>query len=596
MRWQLFDAGPPITSSHLARCMLTHSPFLSFVSRFPFLFKNSTAISQKGAARKEERSKDTLPSIIARQYALPEAKEERSKDTLTLPSIRQYALLTTMPPTKKRKAAEQDEIVEIDDDDSSASSGSPSEDSEEDTPVFPFCEGMDMGSDGSDYDSDDERQDDATVGKDDDVLEYDDTSGDEDPEVLQLFHQAADDTDQWDAFVRHITKHPDDAQQGYLVWGYDRKFGRFLQPTFLHAYLEIMWRGAEEDISAKEEQTRLDVLRAIVKSNPDAMTVQPSALGIALFTTPAAFLASTVAVFLDVCPEAAKLYHQELDSSSRLPLHVLIKRVQDSRNADTTRDCTKVMPTLCKAFPEATLHSSKHGFIARMVGFLAEWGKGRDAAYWNNESPTEFYHTFLREATKVYLGMPQDSDPNEVDRHVLFVAVDLEDQIIKNHGGPQAPCMILEPLCRMVIKSPRLASSQDENGDYPLPHAITKLAPYLDVRVRRTIISPHRFRMTIEEIFDESGAKYVKQLMESNPSALTKPVSFDSGRLPIHLALENSYSAALIDIIDIAPETISIQDPVTKLYPFMMAAVGEEPSLNMIYKLLRPNPVVALGD
>ena len=154
---------------------------------------------------------------------------------------------------------------------------------------------------------------------------------------------------------------------------------------------------------------------------------------------------------------------------------------------------------------------------------------------------------------------------------------------------------MLEPLRRMVIKSPHLASSQDENGDHPLPYAIIKLAPYLDVRVRRTIIRPERFRMTIEEIFDESGAKYVKQLMESNPGALTKPVSFDNGRLPIHLALENPYSAALIDIIEMAPETISIQDPVTKLYPFMMAAVGEEPSLNMIYKLLRPNPVVALG-
>ena len=160
-------------------CMLTHSPFLSFVSRFYFPFYSKTqlpSISQMRKARK--RSKDTLPSII-RQYALPEGNEERSKDTL--PSIiRQYALLTTMPPTKKRKAVEQDGLVEIDDDDSSASSGSPSDDDEEDTPVFPSCEGMDMGSDGSDYDSDDERQDDANVGKDDDVFEYDDTSGDKD--------------------------------------------------------------------------------------------------------------------------------------------------------------------------------------------------------------------------------------------------------------------------------------------------------------------------------------------------------------------------------------------------------------------------------
>lgn len=61
----------------------------------------------------------------------------------------------------------------------------------------------------------------------------------------------------------------------------------------------------------------------------------------------------------------------------------------------------------------------------------------------------------------------------------------------------------------------------------------------------------------------------------------------------------------IFDIIKMAPKTISIQDPVAKLYPFMMAAIGEEPSLNMITctctcSLLRtetsPDPVAALGE
>lgn len=55
----------------------------------------------------------------------------------------------------------------------------------------------------------------------------------------------------------------------------------------------------------------------------------------------------------------------------------------------------------------------------------------------------------------------------------------------------------------------------------------------------------------------------------------------------------------IFDIIKMAPKTISIQDPVAKLYPFMMAAIGEEPSLNMITctcSLLRTDPVAALGD
>ena len=353
--------------------------------------------------------------------------------------------------------------------------------------------------------------------------------------------------------------------------------------------------GPKDDISAKDRQRRVDTLGTIVKSYPKAMTMQPPVLGIAIATIPATFLASTVTALIDAYPEAAKLHHRDLGGSSRLPLHVLIKRVHESGDAETTLACTEVLPKLCDAYPEATLHSSAHGFLVRMAGFHTVWGK-RDPEYWNDESPTEFYHTFLVEATKAYLGMPQDSDPNEVERHILFAAAELEEQIIKSHGGPEEMCTIVEPLRRIVINRPELASCKDENGDYPLPHAIVKLAPYLDVRVRRTVIRPERFRMTIMEIFDESGAKYLKQLMESNPDALTKPVFFGGGRLPIHLTLEDSYNAALIDIIEMAPETIPIQDPVTKLYPFMMAALGEEPSLNMIYRLLRHNPVAALSD
>mmetsp|Transcript_9951 Transcript_9951/g.27855 ORF Transcript_9951/g.27855 Transcript_9951/m.27855 type:complete len:143 (-) Transcript_9951:131-559(-) len=85
-------------------------------------------------------------------------------------------------------------------------SSSDNEEEEEDiTPVFPFCEGMDMSSDGSDFDDDDAADDDdGDFDAKSDVLEYDDTSKDKDPKVLQLFHQAADDTDQWDEFVRHL--------------------------------------------------------------------------------------------------------------------------------------------------------------------------------------------------------------------------------------------------------------------------------------------------------------------------------------------------------------------------------------------------------
>jgi hypothetical protein len=90
----------------------------------------------------------------------------------------------------------------------------------------------------------------------------------------------------------------------------------------------------------------------------------------------------------------------------------------------------------------------------------------------------------------------------------------------------------------------------------------------------------------------EAGVKYVQQLIYSNPDGLTTPV-FGTGRLPIHLAID-AQSASIKDIVAKKPATASIPDPVTRLYPFMMAAVGDSFSVNIIYDLLRLNPLAAI--
>lgn len=482
---------------------------------------------------------------------------------------------------------------------------------EEDTPVFPPFEGLDMASDGSDYDDPD---DDASNGDDeyDDILEYDDISNDLGPKVLQLFNQAAeavDDTDRCDRFVQHLLENPEDAKQGYLVWGSDPRFafgstfevinlpysaewGRFLQPSFLHAFLEIMWRRSV-DIRPEETKRRLGILKTIIKSHPDAMFMQPSALCSAINGVPAEFLFQTAVAMMTACPDAAKFRQNFFDLSHELPLHTLIKRVYRDHDTDTTLQCTVIMRELCKAYPEAVFQSLADGFPVRTAGFHIA---GSLSALADNphykvtlDALAVFYLEFLRGATKAYLAMSQDADINEVDRHILFVATELEDQIIKNHGGPAEKCTVAEPLRRLVASMPRLASSRDDNGDYPLSHAIVKLAPYADPRVVRTLRGNFEF-----DAAAEAGVKYVQQLIYSNPAGLTTPI-FGTGRLPIHLAIE-AKSASLKDIVAKNSTTASIPDPVTRLYPFMMAAVGDDSfSVNIIYDLLRLNPPDAVA-
>ena len=73
----------------------------------------------------------------------------------------------------------------------------------------------------------------------------------------------------------------------------------------------------------------------------------------------------------------------------------------------------------------------------------------------------------------------------------------------------------------------------------------------------------------------------------------------DSGRLPIHSATANrlSWRNGLEDITEANFYALSIPDPVTNLYPFMLAAHGDAASsvpadLNSVYTLLRMNPEI----
>jgi len=64
-------------------------------------------------------------------------------------------------------------------------------------------------------------------------------------------------------------------------------------------------------------------------------------------------------------------------------------------------------------------------------------------------------------------------------------------------------------------------------------------------------------------------------------------------RLAIHLAIETQKSPSLITaLVKTHPRSISIPDPVTKLWPCVLAIVDNDESISVSYALLRANPSI----
>ena len=67
----------------------------------------------------------------------------------------------------------------------------------------------------------------------------------------------------------------------------------------------------------------------------------------------------------------------------------------------------------------------------------------------------------------------------------------------------------------------------------------------------------------------------IESLIKANPNLVTSPCLPD-GRLPIHFAISKGYFF-FKELLKAAPVTLQAQCPVTKLYPFQLAAVGQWP-------------------
>jgi hypothetical protein len=98
-------------------------------------------------------------------------------------------------------------------------------------------------------------------------------------------------------------------------------------------------------------------------------------------------------------------------------------------------------------------------------------------------------------------------------------------------------------------------------------------------------------RVSVDKNYPCNGALAQKILAEY-PQAAYKAVT-TTKRLAIHLAVDSQKPMSLITaLIKSYPRSLNIPDPVTKLWPFVLAAVANEVSVQVSFTLLRADPSI----
>ncbi|GAX12917.1 hypothetical protein FisN_32Lh061 [Fistulifera solaris] len=165
-----------------------------------------------------------------------------------------------------------------------------------------------------------------------------------------------------------------------------------------------------------------------------------------------------------------------------------------------------------------------------------------------------------------------DEESTQYRIHQAFQVVSCWD------GLPLIPLPILQLL---LVQYPHQVEWADQHGKLPLHYAVS-------IRPRPT---KHERSIPPAEL-----RRYVQDVLNQYPQACL--VKDAVGRLPIHYCLENRNNETCDNCVDwivkdvmlACPAAIEIVDPVSCLYPFMMAATDSNLSLELLYMMLRFHP------
>jgi ankyrin repeat protein len=92
---------------------------------------------------------------------------------------------------------------------------------------------------------------------------------------------------------------------------------------------------------------------------------------------------------------------------------------------------------------------------------------------------------------------------------------------------------------------------------------------------------------------DGSGVGTVAaKILQLYPQAAYKTAA-DTKRLPIHIAIDSKKPLPVIaSLLKMYPNSLNIPDPITGLWPFLLAGVGDDDDINLSYGLLRADPSI----
>lgn len=159
-------------------------------------------------------------------------------------------------------------------------------------------------------------------------------------------------------------------------------------------------------------------------------------------------------------------------------------------------------------------------------------------------------------------------------------------------SGPVGP-VLPRPILDMIRwQYPEELHRDDHVGRLPLHYCFPSIVRALDGE------------QTTDDAVETKTAlhwrEWVHHLMQSDISSCRKVDN--RGRLPVHGALEcpgslssqvqGSLAATVDDLFDSFPESVEICDPVTGMYPFMIAAANQNLPLDTVYRLLKRCPDV----
>jgi len=161
------------------------------------------------------------------------------------------------------------------------------------------------------------------------------------------------------------------------------------------------------------------------------------------------------------------------------------------------------------------------------------------------------------------------------NEHIVHAAVSL--------GSLGCP---LPVLVRTIHSFPDQVYQRDHNGELPLHLAV----------------GPTDWNPSTRRQYMPREQDIISLLLTTYPEAASVSNQNDHGRYPLHSAISNrhTWNGGVECLFRAAPEVVLMRDPVTKLFPFQLAAVPIRDSkvdLETVYMLLRSQPdVLTLMD